>query len=599
MTVYILAGLSLPPRGSHSASENAAGYAYTTDLLKLNSFVNKGPMLPAESTSITTPLHWKVWESCLRSHPDTAFAGYIVSGLHSGFRIGCDAPSIPLRSVSDNMPSARLHSSIISSYLDTECKSGWVFGPLPSSVSSLIHHSRFGVIPKKSQPGKWRLIVDLSFPPGNSINDGIRPELASLAYTSVDEAAQLVLSLGRGCQLAKLDIQSVYRLVPVHPDDRWLLGMFWHGEVYIDTVLPFGLHSAPKIFTAVADALEWILQRKGLQFLMHYLDDFLFLGRPNSTECAFALQTGLDTCAELGAPVVPHKVHGPATLLDFLGILFDTMNMELRLPPAKLQALKQMIIKWSTRKACRKHELLSLIGHLSHACKVVPPGRPFLRRLIELSTKAKLLHHHLRLNIQVRCDLQWWSMFLQRWNGTSMMSLLGSSSASVTVTSDASGSWGCGAVSNADWFSCGWGSCWLDVHITIKELLPIILASALWGHSWAGHRVLFRCDNAAVVAIINSGRSRNSLATHLARALFLLCAAFKFTFRATRIAGVCNRAADALSRNNIPLFLQISPQASPLPYPITNHLYRVLILSVPDWLSLNWRSLFSSILERD
>ena len=106
---------------------------------------------------------------------------------------------------------------------------------------------------------------------------------------------------------------------------------------------------------------------------MHYLDDFLFLGRPNSTECAFALQTGLDTCAELGAPVVPHTVHGAATLLDFLGILFDTMNMELRLPPAKLQALKQMIIKWSTRKACRKRELLSLIGHLSHACKVFPP----------------------------------------------------------------------------------------------------------------------------------------------------------------------------------------------------------------------------------
>ena len=369
--------------------------------------------------------------------------------------------------------------------------------------------------------------------------------------------------------------------------------MSWWGEVYINTVLPFGLRSAPKIFTAVADALQWILQRKGLHFLMHYLVDFLFLGRPNSTGCAFALRIGLDMCAELGAPVVPHKVHGPATLLDFLGMLFDTMNMELRLPPAKLQALKQKIIKWSTRKACRKHELLSLIG------KVVPPVRPFLRHLIELSTKAKLLHHHLCLNIQVRCDLQWWSMFLERWNGISMMSLLGSSSTSITVTSDASGLWGCGAVYNTDWFSCGWGSCWLDVHITIKELLPIILASALWGHSWAGHRVLFQCDNAAVVAIINSGRSRNSLAMHLARALFLLGAAFKFTFRATHIAGVCNRAADALSRNNFPFFLQISPQASPLPYPKQNHLYRALILSVPDWLSLNWRSLFSSILERD
>ena len=76
-------------------------------------------------------------------------------------------------------------------------------------------------------------------------------------YTTVDEALQIVLLLGVGALLAKFDIQSAYRIVPVHPDDRPLLAMMWKGQLYIDTALPFGLRSAPKIFSALADALEW------------------------------------------------------------------------------------------------------------------------------------------------------------------------------------------------------------------------------------------------------------------------------------------------------------------------------------------------------
>ena len=69
--------------------------------------------------------------------------------------------------------------------------------------------------------------------------------------------------------------------MPVHPDDRPLLGMIWGEKVYIDTVLPFGLRSAPKIFSSLADGLEWILIRRGVSVVIHYLDDFLTMGRAN------------------------------------------------------------------------------------------------------------------------------------------------------------------------------------------------------------------------------------------------------------------------------------------------------------------------------
>ena len=105
------------------------------------------------------------------------------------------------------------------------------------------------------------MIVDLSAPQGMSVNDGIDSELSSLSYSTIDQLAALAVSEGKGAFLVKADIQEAYRMVPVHTEDQHLLGVRWDGTVYIDRVLPFGLRSAPKLFSAVADALQWILQR--------------------------------------------------------------------------------------------------------------------------------------------------------------------------------------------------------------------------------------------------------------------------------------------------------------------------------------------------
>ena len=75
-------------------------------------------------------------------------------------------------------------------------------------------------------------------------------------------------------------------MVPAYPADRELLGMSWNSQTYVDTALPFRLRSAPKIFTAVADALQYILQEQGILDLLHYLDDSLLLGRPGKPDCA-------------------------------------------------------------------------------------------------------------------------------------------------------------------------------------------------------------------------------------------------------------------------------------------------------------------------
>ena len=86
----------------------------------------------------------------------------------------------------------------------------------------------------------------------------------ALGTLSKNEAAQSICTVGKGLLLAKVDVKSAYRNIPVHPEDRWLMGMLWNGGLFVDTTLPFGLHSAPKIFTALEDAVEWIAKHEGV-----------------------------------------------------------------------------------------------------------------------------------------------------------------------------------------------------------------------------------------------------------------------------------------------------------------------------------------------
>ena len=203
--------------------------------------------------------------------------------------------------------------------------------PKPVAVQLGVHCSPIGVILKRHKPNQWRLIVDLSSPGGASVNDGIDKEMCSLSYTSVDAVVKKILDLGRNALLAKLDIKQAYRMISVHPQDRLLLGMEWEEYVYVDKAFPFGLKSAPIIFTAVADALQWIMQKNGVSYLDHYIDDFITVGKVGSDECSRNFTIMHKSCEATGTPVEPEKSIGPTTVIDFVGIGLDTEVMEIRL----------------------------------------------------------------------------------------------------------------------------------------------------------------------------------------------------------------------------------------------------------------------------
>ena len=117
----------------------------------------------------------------------------------------------------------------------------------------------------------------------------------------------------------------------------------------------------------------------------------------------------------------------------------------------------------------------------------------------------------------------WWDLFIEGWNGVALFLSLARSRRRTNLTSDASGGWGCGAFAvPGEWLQVRWPESWKSIHITVKELLPIVIACALWGASWQGHTVECLCENTEVAPIVRSGTSKHPLAMHLFRCLSCL-----------------------------------------------------------------------------
>ena len=333
---------------------------------------------------------------------------------------------------------------------------------------------------------------------------------------------------------------------------------------------------------------------RGIVNVIHYLDDFLIWSE-DASRCARDLQLALSICSQLGLPAEPSKVEGPDTTITFLGIEIDSIKEELRLPQSKLVALKQLLASWSSKRVATKRELQVLLGHLNHAATVVPAGKSFLRHLINAMSQLRQQSHLTRLNTLCRSDIIWWLSFVERWNGINFFPCRPS------IISDASGGWGCGAFCyppNAVWFQVEWPPTWAGLNIAAKELLPLVIGAAIWGSSWHGRCVNFITDNQAVVQVLSSHSARDPHLAHLLRSLFFFQAQFRFEIKAQHIPGKKNKAADALSRNNLTDFFSIFPQACKQPADIPAPLLELLLDQSMAWTSPRWRTLFTSCLQR-
>ena len=531
-------------------------------------FVPQDPSPPAKpSLALPTPVRINRLAPLLSGY-STSAADYLIAGFCFGFPIPFHGPSSS--TAAPNLLSAEQHPDVVDGYLAKELLAHRVAGPFTHPPLPNFRVSPIGVVPKKT-PGEFRCIQHLSYPNGASINDGIPVEHSSVTYSRIDDAIGLILRSGVGSCLAKTDIKNAFRILPIRPADYNLLGIYWRGNYYFDRCLPMGLASSCKTFEALSTAVQWTAQTKlGIRYMLHLLDDFLIISGSHE-QCSRELSLFLELCSYLGIPMAPEKTVGPSTVLSFAGIELDTVRSEARLPHDKVMRCTSMLSDYLKRKKVTLRELQSLIGLLNFACSVVLPGRAFLRRLIDLTIGISRPQNFIKLTQSVKSDMRTWLAFLSNFNGSSFfLTRDWITNPSLQLYTDASGSFGYGAVFRDQWFYGPWPESWRSLNIAVLEFYTIVLSVIIWGHLMRNQRITFFTDNEALVHVINESSCRDKFLMSFVRRLVFVCLQNNILFRARHVPGIKNALADSLSRLQIQRFRRLAPahmQLSPVAIP--------------------------------
>lgn len=175
-----------------------------------------------------------------------------------------------------------MHLDVVRSKLLKE-----IAGPFPDAPFKNFRVSPLGIVPKK-ESNAFRLIHHLSYPYGLSLNDDIDPSFCSVHYASFDDAINIIRVVGGSALLARVDVKSAFRLLPIHPSAFNSLGFRFEEEFYFDRCLPMGCSLSCHYFELFSSFLDWVVRQKtGLDLVLHYLDDFLFVGKDGTHDCLF------------------------------------------------------------------------------------------------------------------------------------------------------------------------------------------------------------------------------------------------------------------------------------------------------------------------
>lgn len=134
--------------------------------------------------------------------------------------------------------------------------------------------------------------------------------------------------------------------------------------------------------------LAWVIRYEtSSRCVIHYLDDFLFVSSGDSSQCQFLLDTFIFFMNKFGVPLSMEKTEGPTTTLSFLGIEIDSRSMGFCLPDEKLKKLLDLVEGFCAVRKVTLRQMQSLLGLLVFACRIMPMGRVFSRRL-SLATRG-------------------------------------------------------------------------------------------------------------------------------------------------------------------------------------------------------------------
>ena len=515
-----------------------------------------------EQQILRRPLCAAVWARLLPAHyPDREFLLYV---LEHGLPVL--PPGVELQPAAcTNYKSCIEHKGLVDRQLAADLRSGQLLRQPAGQAATHIH--ALAAIPKSAD--EVRIIHDLSRPLGRSINDSITYKQYS--WASIDDAVALVTP---GCFMARVDVRNYYRHFPIDPADWGKLAFCWHFEgdtaptTVWDPYLQFGQRNAPEVAHRFTLAVLEMMRCRGYSSLVGIMDDFLIVA-PTQQACEEAFQALLLLLRQLGFTVnmKPSKTVGPAQQQIFVGILIDSVAMQVRLDPQKLTLVRSKLATFKHKRSALCREVQSLAGLLNWVCKVVYGGRTFLRRILDTFQGTAVPHHHIRLGQGFHRDIKWWLSSLATFNGQALI-LPARRTVPRQFQTDAEGSGAVGVFMWGGYVGLSHARlCQLlpgkvppqGLHISVYETFAALVAVRLFPEAVHNQNLCLRSDNTTTVAAVNkmtctaSEPSRGHIMRTL-RKLFSASVSLNFRLTALHVAGVDNGLADALSRLDMPRF---------------------------------------------
>ena len=547
--------------------------------------------------------------------PDKALLNEIYLDVKLGALIGCKG-KFRNPSKASNAPSAITNGYRVADSIADWISRGWVFGPVdPSEVPPTAKFA--GLMTREKPNGSVRVILNLSAPKGNSVNDGIDTTAFPTSMSSTTQWLRALNTAGKNCYMCKVDWSSAYKHLPVNREDSDLQWFSFLGKCFKETNLVFGCASLAGLFDRLAKLVLHIVVTKAnfpRNLVAQYLDDCCAcsnsldsLKRYDATFSEVATSLGV----ELAPRDDPDKSFGPSKNGVVLGIHYDTTSWVWSYPQEKLIRLLhdlQHVLEADTEPL---EFLQRVLGKIIHVAPLIPAGKFFLLHIIKAASPSFDPPAAIPISRALKRQVWVWLTLLRTCNGRVSIPDPDASlpAWTIDVYTDAAGgspdsSWrGVGAVCQFWWVHCPWGDAIntgkptgdgrrFDRVMSALELVGPLLALSAAARHLQGKPVRFWVDNAASVFIFNKGYSSSchisaALATALAQVAAALGCQLEVV-KITRCSESYSSMADALSKGDFVRFRSLATALPDLalpvnPLPVPASILRWVARPSADW----------------
>lgn len=495
--------------------------------------------------SVPSGLNIQKWRQYLSDYHDQSLCEFLQYGWPIGYR-----NARPPKSIEYNHPSALAHMSHVKDFIKIELQYGALVGPFDSPPFEPWTRLSPIMTRSKKDSNNRQIIVDLSFPDGEFVNDGIDPtdhfgnDISYTLPTITDLVTQIQLQ-GEMCYLWKADLTRAYRQMRCDPADAPLLGIKIDSKIYVDRCPPFGCRSSASICQRMANSLVYIMANEGHQMIA-YLDDFG--GCHASKQKAQQAYSRFKALAkELGLQLADQKCCPPNTSMEWLGYQINTEAMSVTIPAAKLQEILAECRLWLDRRHATKTMIQQLVGKLIFLCNCVQQGRKFMARILATLRDMKD-RQWTSVSAQFRADVDWFCKYAEQANGILLCAPV---KEQFHLECDSS-LYGAGGNSDSEYYTWEYSTDHTTRYPCIYQLeaVNIVVAYKTLADYYPATptHVTIWTDNITSSFALQTGRTKDQVLGSCARELWLHASKRNHTVEINHKRGTLIPLADALSR---------------------------------------------------